>query len=155
MIRSEQEEVAWERKAKEEDSDEGQERSDSKGKIMPFRYSAGYCHYESSCNQLPDQGISVQKLSSCDYHLALCIKGEVLRILPSRRIVAISPYVTPPTKYTTTAGRGCDWHCLLNSGIMVSPGSIFRPFWIMRHPFLTAFSTSRALNQEGSYTTGM
>lgn len=34
---------------------------------------------------------------------------------------------------------------LWNSGIIVSPGSIFKAFWIKRHPFLIAFSTSRAL----------
>lgn len=29
--------------------------------------------------------------------------------------------------------------------MMVSPGSIFKAFWINRQPFLIAFSTSRAL----------
>jgi hypothetical protein len=67
--------------------------------------------------------------------------------LPSSLIVAISPYVTPPTKYTTTAGFGCELQVFVNYGMTVSPGINLRAFASILHPFLIACSTKRELNK--------
>lgn len=92
---------------------------------------------------------------SCCHHLLcvllrlwiifLCQSLFVLKKRLRSLIVAISPKVTPPTKYMITAGRGWLVHYFTGSGQIVSPGISLRAFCADRHPFRIAWSTSFVL----------